>query len=89
MAPTREPSVQYAGGLSATYYTLSSGYREMQRPLWSTPCTYGRPFDENIDFSLANNWASSAQLVTKYWGGVRGSATVRGWEGVYLFPTLA
>jgi hypothetical protein len=88
VAPTREPSVQYAGGLSATYYTLSPGYREMQRPLWSTPCTYGRPCDETIDFSLANNWASSAQLVKKYGGGVMGSETVRGWEEVYCLPTL-
>ena len=88
VAPIREPSVQYAGGLSATYYTLSPGDREMQRPLWSTPCTYGQPCDETIDFSLANNAASSAQLVKKYGGGVMGSETVRGWEQEYCLPTL-
>jgi len=62
-APRRAPSMQYAGGLSATYYTLAADTLEMARPLWSTPCTYGHACDETIDFSLAVNHASSQQVL--------------------------
>jgi hypothetical protein len=87
-ALTREASLQFAGGLSATYYTLTADTGQMQRPLFATACTYGRACDETIDFSLATNYANTKQLVKSYGEGVMGSETVRGWHEEYCIPTL-
>ena len=68
--PTRKASVQYAGGLSATYYSLTADTQEMRKPLFSTPCTHGRPCDETVDFSLAGQGTQAP--VKGYGGGKRG-----------------
>ena len=86
VAPEREASVQYAGGLTATYYTLESSNLEMETPIFATTCSYGRACDETIDFSLAHGGGGP---VTKSFGqGPMGSETTRGWREDVLLPSM-
>lgn len=73
---TRLSSTQFAGGLTATYY--SSDFRI---PLWSRGCVAGSACDETIDFSLA-----PASGTRTYGGGAIGTEMTRGWTESLSLP---
>ena len=77
----RISSNEYAGGLTATYYSDPNTF---SAPIFATPCCASTACEETIDFSL--NSQATARV---YGSGSVGSDTTRGWSDTENLPSLA
>ena len=80
-SPLRLGGNQYAGGLTATYYSDPGSWI---RPLWAAQCGASTACEETIDFSLGSQ--SNSRV---YGSGSVGYDTTRGWSETGALPSLS